>query len=341
MERSKSVKLPQYSPILYLVAAFVALTLLVTGCSAISTDEGAGTDLGTPEPMIYQDTAADGDRAVSPDMTPYGDPQAEILLAPAPGAGPDASAIPQEDRLIVQRVEMRLGVDAIDSAVESLRAAAKEHNGTIIDLNVSTDEGFPIYRQSEVTAMDGAPISGYLTVRVPAENLETFIATISEIGAVLRHAETQSDVTQEHLDLDARLKNLQASEVQLRDFLAKAKNVTEMLAVEKELSRIRGEIESMQAQIAYLERQAAHSVVTIELTGPKPIVRPTGEDWGFVAALTESVRAFVRTINTLIVLLGALTPVIIILALAALVLRLYLNRRRAMKAVSGSKDPAA
>lgn len=114
-----------------------------------------------------------------------------------------------------------------------------------------------------------------------------------------------------------------------------------MLAVEKELSRIRGEIESMQAQIAYLERQAAHSVITVELTGPKPIVRPTGENWGFTAALTESVRAFVHTINTLIVLLGTLAPVIIILVLAALILRFYLNKRQVMKAVSGPKGPAA
>lgn len=341
MEKSGKVQRAKYSQLLYLAAAFTALTLLATGCSVISTDEGAGTNLGKPEPMIYQNTTDGGDRAASPEITPYADPQADILLAPAPGAGPDASTIPAEDRMIVRRVEMRLGVDAVEPAVESLRAAAKEHDGTIIDLNVSTDEGLPIYRQSEVTAMDGAPISGYLTIRVPAGNLDAFITTISGIGAVLRQEETQSDVTQEHLDLDARLKNLQASEVQLRDFLAKAKNVTEMLAVEKELSRIRGEIESMRAQIAYLERQAAHSVVTIELTGPKPIVRPTGEDWGFVEALTESVRAFVRTVNTLIVLFGALAPGIILALFVILPLRLYLNRRRAMKIASDSKDPAA
>lgn len=345
MERSKSVKRPRYSPILYLIAVFAALTLLTAGCSAITTDEGKGTLPGVPEPMMYQDTgdaATEGGRALAPEMTPYTEPQADILVAPAPGAGPDASTIPREDRMIVRRVEMRLGVEEIDSAVESLKSAAEKHNGSIIDLNVSTDEGVPVYRHSEVTALaDGAPLSGYLTIRVPSGNLDSLMTAISEIGAVLRQAETQSDVTQEHLDLDARLKNLQASEAQLRDFLAKARNVTEMLAVEKELSRVRGEIESMQAQIAYLERQAAHSVVTIELTGPKPIVRPTGEDWGFVAALTESVRAFVRTINTLIVLLGALAPVIIILAIAALILRFYLNRRRVAKTASGPEGPAA
>lgn len=194
MEKPGRVQRAGYLGLLYLVAAFAALALLATGCSIVSTNDGAGTNLGVPEPMIYQDTPGDEDRAISPEMAPYAELQQDILLAPAPDAGPDASTIPPEDRMIIRRVKMRLGVDAIDSAVESIRAAAKEHNGTIIDLNVSTDEGVSTYRQSEVTAMDGTSLSGYLTIRVPAENLDTFIAAVSEIGAVLRQTETHSDV---------------------------------------------------------------------------------------------------------------------------------------------------
>jgi hypothetical protein len=144
----------------------------------------------------------------------------------------------------------------------------------------------------------------------------------------LRESENESDVTQQHIDLSARLKNLQATEERLREFFDKAKNVTEMLAIEQELSRVRGDIEAMQAEIAYLERQAALSTVTVELVGPTPVVRPTGEDWGFVAALTQAVRGFVNTINGIIVLAGVLAPVILLGIVAFYLIRTVVRRRR-------------
>ena len=68
--------------------------------------------------------------------------------------------------------------------------------------------------------------------------------------------------------------------------------------------------------------------VTIELVGPQPIVRPKGEDWGFVAALTSAVRAFVGTVNALIIVIGGLLPVIILGLIALLVVRSIIRRRR-------------
>ena len=94
----------------------------------------------------------------------------------------------------------------------------------------------------------------------------------------------QSDVTQQHVDLEARLKNLQAEEVRLRRFLDKATKVSEMLVIQRELSRVRGEIESMQAQIAYLDRQTAMATLSLALSAPGALVQPTGGTWGFSAA---------------------------------------------------------
>ncbi|MDP2401573.1 MAG: DUF4349 domain-containing protein, partial [Actinomycetota bacterium] len=211
--------------------------------------------------------------------------------------------------------------------------------GTVTDLNVSTDDGEPVYRYAE-TPLDGAPLSGYLTVRIPADALDAFLEDVARVGTVLREAENQSDVTQEHIDLKARLTNLEATEARLRDFIEQAKNVTEMLAVEQELSRVRGDIESMRAQIAYLERQAAHSTVTIELTGPKPIVRPGGQDWGFSAALTESVRAFVGTINGLIVFVGAFAPLLVLALVAWLIIRSVVRRTRRRREAAATHQVA-
>ncbi len=261
-------------------------------------------------------------------------------IAPAPGgSGIDAMDIPAEDRLIIRNVDMRVRVDSVEEAVDSIRASTETHKGTVVNMTVSSEDEGPVYREGG-SSLDYVALSGYITVRIPAASLDAFLAEIADLGTVLREAENSSDVTQEHVDLKARLGNLQATEAQLREFLSQAKNVTEMLAVEQELSRIRGDIEAMQAQIAWLERQAAHSTVTIELTGPKPVVRPAGEDWGFVASLTQAVRAFVGTINGIIVVAGALGPIIIIGLVVWLLVRSMMRRRRSKAPSVPDENPA-
>lgn len=324
----------------------LSLALSVAGCAATQTYDMAKEDPysgGASAPMVEPQPPVDGSTALQGGMAAPGvtEDRAAIGIVPPPGAGPDATGIPPEDRLIVRRVDMRLGVESIEDAVDSIRAAVEKQKGVVIDLNVSTDEDQPVWRYSEMMALEQIPLSGYVTVRIPADGLEAFLTEMAAVGNVLREVESQSDVTQEHVDLSARLKNLQATEAQLREFMTKAKNVTEMLAVEKELSRVRGEIESMQAQIAYLERQAAHSTVTIELTGPKPVVRPVGQDWGFVTALTESVRAFVGTINMIIVGIGAVGPIVVIMLLAWLIARPIINRRRAKRSADDAEVDAS
>ncbi|MDZ4179416.1 MAG: DUF4349 domain-containing protein, partial [Coriobacteriia bacterium] len=282
----------RFSAVLILILVALASSSLV-GCGIVGSRTESGYDEGKVGPAVEQ--YAEESYLYAEDAVQDGAPMtrgevSESSIVPSPGTGVDAAQVPEDERLLIRRVDMRLRVDEIAAAVDEIRAAVEGRGGTVIDLNVSTDEE-PIYRYAETPLNDGAPLSGYLTVRVPADALDAFLDDMAAVGTVLREAENQSDVTQEHIDLKARLTNLEATEARLRDFMEQAKNVTEMLAVEQELSRVRGDIESMRAQIAYLERQAAHSTVTIELTGPKPIVRPGGEDWGFSAALTESVRA--------------------------------------------------
>lgn len=316
-----------------------AIALSVAGCGilGIRTATEESSSVGAIEPAPYGTSTDQVPGAPELDSRAMVEQQdlAVTGMVP-PGAGPDASKIPVEDRLIIRQVDMRLGVDSVSDAVDSIRSATEKVDGAVIDLNISTDEAAPVYRYSEMMALEQIPLAGYVTVRVPADSLDPFLVELEKVGNILREVENQRDVTQEHVDLDARLKNLRSTEAQLRTFMTKAKNVTEMLAVEKELSRIRGEIESMEAQIAYLERQAAHSTVTIELTGPKPVVRPVGEDWGFVAALTESVRAFVRTINTMIVAIGAITPIVLILVATGLIIKVLMRRKR--KTVDSASD---
>ncbi|MEO7589313.1 MAG: DUF4349 domain-containing protein, partial [Arachnia sp.] len=199
-------------------------------------------------------------------------------------ANGDSADLPQEggdnggDRLIIRTKTLRLEVASTNDAMDKIRDLTRTHSGTVSDLQMATDSEEWVYRNVENG--DGAALRGWVTVRVPTDGYEDFIAAVAGLGVVKFQSEATSDVTQEHLDLSARLENLRAQEVRLRAFFDAAKNVEDMLAVEKELGRVRGDIESLDAQVTYLERQAAMATVTVELTEPRAVVRPGGESWG-------------------------------------------------------------
>lgn len=233
------------------------------------------------------------------------------------------------ERLVIRNVSMRIEVEDVEASINELRSATDAAGGIVSMLSVSTNEG-PVYREDYgAEYSDGAPLSGYITVRIPADNLDAFNEKVSALGKVLSENANQDDVTQQYVDLNARLENLQAREARLRELYDEADTVEDTLAVDRELSAVRGDIESMQAQILYLERQAAMATVTIELVEPTPVVSPTGGNWGFVDAIRTSLRAFMGTVNGLIIVLGAVLPIIIIgLIVLAIILAIVRSRKR-------------
>ncbi|MDO9556807.1 MAG: DUF4349 domain-containing protein [Coriobacteriia bacterium] len=231
------------------------------------------------------------------------------------------------DRLIIRNKTMRLEVEKVDEAVMAIEKLASEHDAIITSMQIATDDQTPIYRYDETTYSDGAALRGYVTVRVPADDYEAFLKGINGIGTVLFQAENADDVTQQHVDMAARLDNLRAEEIRLREFFDAAQKVEEMLSIERELSRVRGEIESLDAQVKYLERQVAMATVTIDLTEPKPLVRPSGDDWGFGQAITDGFRGAAGVIRVAIALLIATAPLWLLALVAFFIIRALLRQR--------------
>jgi hypothetical protein len=334
------------------VASVVLVALLVsgalTGCgltrsgSTASVQSAPGPTMSTPSAGSAGKSSA-GAPATS---------DSAVAPLPAPGgSGADASAVPAEQRLIIRNKTLRLEVKDVPGAIDRLRALAVSSKADITDMQVATSPDTPIYRAAPIDSNNGVnsatspeALSAYLTVRVPATDFQRFVDEASKLGRVLYQAESASDVTQQHIDMAARLTNLRAEEARLRDFLNTAHNVTEMLAVESELNRVRGDIESMSAQLAYLERQAALATVTFELVEPQAIVRPAGTDWGWNQTFTDAIRAFVNMVEGIIVVAGALLPLALLVLAAFFIIRALVRRsrrRRAAKAEAAAVSAAA
>ncbi|PKQ19985.1 MAG: hypothetical protein CVT66_07505 [Actinobacteria bacterium HGW-Actinobacteria-6] len=317
------------------IVTLLALALSIAGCGAIDslTDSGREASTSSPSmgaPGIYTDAAKDEiaqDLAVNEsDMT-------------APYAAGDAAIISTTDRLIIRNKSLRIEVQKVAVAVDQIKAAAKTHDAVITNMQVASDNGSPIYRYEDTgSPSDGAPLLGYITVRVPADSFSAFVDEVSTIGTVRYQAETSDDVTQQHVDMKARLENLRAEEKRLREFFDAAKDVKDMLSIEQELSRVRGEIESMDAQVKYLERQAAMATVTIDLSEPQSVVRPSGQDWGFGDAVTTGFRGAAGAIQLLIIVTITLAPYLVLMAILFFVGRTIVRSRRAKRAATESDE---
>jgi hypothetical protein len=312
-----------------LVLVALLLPVALGGCTMASDEQGASVD------PALETRSAGGEEFLAEES--YEGEVAGDAAAPVPpgGTGEDATLIAAEDRLIILTRSMRIEVDDVKASVEDIRAATAEYSGIITSLNVASDSG-PIYYYDEYGTATGSgeALAGWITVRVPGDQVEAFVDTVADLGEVKWESATADDVTQQAVDLEARLANLEAEEVRLRSFFDAAETVEEMLLIEQELNRVRQEIESLTAQIAYLERQAAMATVTIELSEPEAVVQPAGPDWGFARAVTYGLQLAAAVVNAAIVIsIGSfgIVPLVIIVAII-LIVRALVRSRKSRKA---------
>ncbi len=137
-------------------------------------------------------------------------------------------------------------------------------------------------------------------LRIPAERFDDLMRSIEKLGTVLtRHIGTQ-DVTEEFLDVEARLRNLKRTEERLLSHLARTGKLADTLAVERELARVRLEIEQYEGRMRYLRHNVAFSTTTVtcrEQARPGPAVPPESYSSGEVAsAAVRSLVAFARSV---------------------------------------------
>jgi len=202
------------------------------------------------------------------------------------------------DRKVIMTASVTLETSKVDDTVTGIRNIAQGAGG---------------YVQSSSTWLSGNnQKQSSITVKVPAAQYESCLAQIKALGKVKAESSSGSDVTMQYIDLSARLKNLQSEEKQLNDIMGMSKNVTEVLAVEQQLFRVRGDIESTQQQLNYLGSQVDFSTITASVAEPEPAV---SYDWGIDTAFKDGIRAFIGMIGALIVVTGYLIPLILYLAI--------------------------
>jgi Domain of unknown function (DUF4349)/Putative zinc-finger len=164
----------------------------------------------------------------------------------------DTSAQQLVNRKLIRNATVELEIVSFDNAVQKITAFANEEHGYV----ATTD--------SEKQA--NGKLRGQVVVKVLPENLDRFLQEIRSLGELKNQTLGTEDVTRAYFDTDARLKNAHVMEQRLIDMLkAKTGKVSDLLQVEKELGRVREEIEKMQGELKYWDSQVQFATVTISL----------------------------------------------------------------------------
>ena len=312
--------------VLVLILALVVGSALSNQSGQVASESYPALKSGVARSAVEQDMAYDAvSGGAAPLVAPESTPDAGV--SSDAGAGDVATGV---DQMLIRSDDMQIEVDSVVAAVDKVKAAVAAAGGEITLLSVSAGTGGDDPRpMTAEEAYSITPASASITIRIPGGKLDALAKSIGGLGKVISTNSSTSDVTQEYVDLDARLTNLKAEEATLRSFLDRADKISDLISIEKELSRVRGEIEAMQAQLDYLSRQVKRATLNVYLTEPGPVIRPGGQDWGFVDAITSGIQGAAAVLRLLITGVIALLPVGAMVALVwAAIAAMRRSRRR-------------
>jgi hypothetical protein len=257
-------------------------------------------------------------QAVSPPPAPA--PPA-TAAQPAVGTGAGASPVQPEPApgavsMIIRTGDALVEVDSLEPAVAAVRQLAARLGGFVADVSV-------LGGRDQVR-------SATLQLRLPVGRFDEAVAGLTPFGHVERVTVQAQDVSEEYVDGSARLANARRLEARLIELLARATGrLADVLAVERELARVREEIERAEGRLRWLRTRSALSTLAVTVHERTPIVGPAPASAPIAEAFRQAWRNFVSVVAGTIAVSGVLVPVgVVALVLARLALA-WERRRRA------------
>lgn len=230
----------------------VTLLILIGGCSLTGRKDAVYEDAAAPPPpSAPSESAAPGENAAAAPRMASDEAGAGEADKTATTAGPTAAGV---TRRTIKTGEMTVEVEGLSDALQRTRDIAKAAGGYVADLNVTEDS-------------EGRR-NGSVTVRVPAEKFDEVFKSLQAIGLPLSFSESAQDVTEEWVDLEARISNKKEEEAALLALLKRKGELSDILEIQRETFRVRGEVEQLEGRLRYLKNQVSLSTISATLIEP-------------------------------------------------------------------------
>ncbi|MFI7607095.1 DUF4349 domain-containing protein [Micromonospora sp. NPDC049366] len=300
--------------------------LVALGLVAVLAAGGCGAGGGQSDSAGAQEAPAVGaaDRGMADGGANAAEGRAPEAGAPA-GAGSGAADLRVDQRSIVYSGTMSVRVDDVDEAARRAVTA------------VTGAGGFVGGDQRSNSAADAR---AELQLRVPAARFTGVIDELAGLGHQERREIRTEDVTEETVDLDARIVTQRARVDSARRLLARATTIGDLISLESELAKREADLASLEAKKRRLADLTALSTITLTLVGPDATTAAEEEkDLGFLAGLRGGWDVFLVSMTVVLTVLGAVLPWLFVFGVPLAVVLVVLRRRRRRTAPPVSAPP--
>lgn len=228
----------------------------------------------------------------------------------------------KEQRMIIKTGSLSIEVEKFDESETKITGIVKGYNGFIAN--------------SKSSSNSSGNKSGTITVKVPADKFDALVFEVGKIGKVMNQNIQANDVTEEYVDLEARLKTQKELEQRLVKLLnEKASKLTEVIEVEEKLASVRQKIESIEGKMKLLKSQSDFSTLSISVYEPSMINTSSGG--GFFYELGQAIKkglsGFTNVLAVSITLLIAVIPIVVFVLIIVWIIRKILRKKRSIKEI--------
>lgn len=275
-----------------------------------SAAERATGDQGAAAPEAAADEAGEG-RADSDEKA---------------GGGEKAEADAAKTQ-VIRTASLSVEVESVPKALAKARSAALGAGGAIED---ETTE-----------RVDDSRVASNVVLRVPEAEYDSVLTELAGTGKLLSRTANAKDVTEQVVDVNSRIATQRASVNRVRKLMDQARDITDVVTLESQLNTRQAELESLLAKQASLADRTAMATITLDLSQETKEDKGEGDDDpGFLDALGGGWDAFVSVLRWIVVVLAAILPFVVALAVLFLLWRLFGVRLPGLRSRTPGREPA-
>jgi Domain of unknown function (DUF4349) len=217
------------------------------------------------------------------------------------------SAVPQVGPQVIQTASMRLSIPhgSFEDKIDDAHAIVDSYGGFVVSSTASQGS-------------DKRLVEGSLDLRIPAESYDDALSRLRQLGKVESLEESGKDVSQEFVDLNARIRQLRAVEAQLLELLQQANDVPAALAVQNQLSQVQLDLEQARGRLQYLNNRVDFATISLNVH-ELVVAPPKGDGFSIVDAWATAGSAFLAVVGWILIAIAVAAPVLILLGLGLLV----------------------
>ena len=260
-----------------------------------------------PATTVWRGDEADG--AGSPSYAPEYSASGDTVSSGQPLGGTLTALQVASGQKIISDAQVEIEVEAgmFQSVFSQALLLADRYGGYLVSSN------------SYASGDDGTMKTGTVAIRVPSTSFAKALDDAGKLGTLKSQNLSSQDVTEEYVDLQARIKNSEAYVNSLEALLAQAKTVDEILQVQSVLTYAQQDLEQLKGRLRFLDEHTSYSTITMSIfeKGTEP-VEPSS--WGVGGAFKDALHYLVRVFNGIVRGLGVLIPVLIVVAIVAYII---------------------